>query len=172
MLAWLAGEGLEGEAPTTDATARVGRLLGNVVSLAIFAMMAWVVLRGLWPRRLRLHLKQVGAVKGGSSGQLDRFSRGVCEALASSQTIRGLCRPYDRTATRNNLPRNGLRVIRLPICEAKMIRKPLTGAAQSPTDSVQRAMDYLKDKPLPFAGNKPKPGDAEWRPEGHVRRKI
>jgi hypothetical protein len=53
-----------------------------------------------------------------------------------------------------------------------MIRKPLTGAAQSPTDSVQRAMDYLKDKPLPFAGEKPRPGDVEWRPEGHVRRKT
>jgi hypothetical protein len=47
MLAWLAGEGFEGEASTTDATARIGRLLGNVVALAMFGMMAWVVLRGL-----------------------------------------------------------------------------------------------------------------------------
>jgi len=43
MFGWLAGDGFQGEEPTTEATARVGRLLGNVIGIAIFAMMAWVV---------------------------------------------------------------------------------------------------------------------------------
>lgn len=47
MLNWLAGQGFEGEEPSTDAAARVGRVVGNVVALAMFVMMAWVVLRGL-----------------------------------------------------------------------------------------------------------------------------
>ena len=51
---------------------------------------------------------------------------------------------------------------------------PLSGAAQPVTDSVKRAMSYLKDRPDPCAvgreGNDPQPGDVRWRPQGHRRR--
>jgi hypothetical protein len=43
----LFGEGFLTDTPTTDAADRIGRIVGNVVGLAVFAMMAWVVLRGI-----------------------------------------------------------------------------------------------------------------------------
>ena len=45
-MGWLFGEGFLTDEPTTDTAGRIGRIVGNVVGLAIFAMMAWVVLRG------------------------------------------------------------------------------------------------------------------------------
>jgi hypothetical protein len=43
-LGWLVGGPFEGE--KDESGARAARLLGNVIGLGIFAMMAWVVLRG------------------------------------------------------------------------------------------------------------------------------
>ena len=48
---------------------------------------------------------------------------------------------------------------------------PLSGAARPVTDSIKRAMAYLKDKPDPCAPERketdPQPGDVRWRPQGH-----
>jgi hypothetical protein len=53
--------------------------------------------------------------------------------------------------------------------EVTMIKTPLTGAARPATDSVKRAMDYLKGKPDPRGFDQPQPGDPAWRPQGHRR---
>jgi hypothetical protein len=52
-----------------------------------------------------------------------------------------------------------------------MLKVPLTGAAQSPTDSVKRAMDFLRSKEGPRPAARPQPGDPEWRPEGRSERR-
>ena len=46
-MGWVFGEGFLTDEPTTDTAGRMGRIIGNAVGLAVFAMMAWVVLRGL-----------------------------------------------------------------------------------------------------------------------------
>ncbi|HEX2135233.1 MAG TPA: hypothetical protein VHG30_04905 [Microvirga sp.] len=51
-----------------------------------------------------------------------------------------------------------------------MIKTPLTGMARPVTDSVKRAMGYLKDRPDPrMMGREPQPGEVGWRPQGHRR---
>ena len=39
---------LLGEQPTNDPAVRVGRIIGNVIGIALFPILAWVAMQGLF----------------------------------------------------------------------------------------------------------------------------